>query len=77
MRKCHQNNHLSRRRFLASTSALAAAAWLSPRRLFAEGENIVLTARKRAETAAITTQALRGNVSALIGSGGNMARMAN
>jgi glyoxylase-like metal-dependent hydrolase (beta-lactamase superfamily II) len=73
MRKCHQNNHLSRRRFLASTSALAAAAWLSPRRLFAEGENIVLTARKRAETAAITTQALRGNVSALIGSGGNIA----
>ena len=47
--------------------------WLSPRQLFAESENIVLTARKRAETAAITTQALRGNVSALIGSGGNIA----
>src|SRR6266576_1291368 len=64
---------LSRRRFIASAGVLTAAACLSPRRLFAEGENIVLTARKRAETANITVQALRGNVSALIGSGGNIA----
>ena len=33
----------------------------------------MLTARKRAETANITVQALRGNISALIGSGGNIA----
>ena len=33
----------------------------------------MLAARKRAETANITVQALRGNVSALIGSGGNIA----
>jgi glyoxylase-like metal-dependent hydrolase (beta-lactamase superfamily II) len=39
----------------------------------AEEENIVLAARKRAETANITTQALRGNVTALLGSGGNIA----
>src|SRR5438067_12432823 len=64
---------LSRRRFLAATGVFTAAAWLSPRGLFAESENIVLAARKRAGTANITVQPLRGNVSALIGSGGNIA----
>ena len=64
---------LSRRRFIASAGILTAAAWLCPRSLFAEGENIVLAARKRAGTANITVQALRGNVNALIGSGGNIA----
>jgi glyoxylase-like metal-dependent hydrolase (beta-lactamase superfamily II) len=64
---------LSRRRFIASAGVLTAAAWLSPRHLLAASENIVLAARKRAETANITVQALRGNVSALIGSGGNIA----
>ncbi len=67
------SNFLSRRRFISSAGFLTAAAWLSPRELFAEGENIVLAARKRAETANITVQPLRGNVSALIGSGGNIA----
>src|SRR5690348_6458602 len=62
----------SRRRFIVSAGVFTAAATLSPRQLFAESENIVLTARKRAETATITTQSLRGNVSALIGSGGNI-----
>jgi glyoxylase-like metal-dependent hydrolase (beta-lactamase superfamily II) len=65
--------NFSRRRFLASAGILTAAAWLTPRSLFAESENIVLAARKRAETAEITGQPLRGNVSALIGSGGNIA----
>jgi len=64
---------LSRRRFIASAGILTAAAWLSPRHLLAEGENIVVAARERAETTDITVQALRGNVSALIGSGGNIA----
>lgn len=64
---------ISRRCFIASAGVLTAAAWLSPRSLFAENENIVLAARKRAETANITVQGLRGNVSALIGSGGNIA----
>ena len=76
-----QENHLaanhssclSRRRFLVAAGVFTAAACLSPRRLFAEGENIVLAARKRAETASIIVQALRGNVSALLGSGGNIA----
>jgi glyoxylase-like metal-dependent hydrolase (beta-lactamase superfamily II) len=63
----------SRRHFIASSGVLLAGLSLSPQRLFAESENMVLTARKRAETAAITVQNLRGNVSALIGSGGNIA----
>jgi glyoxylase-like metal-dependent hydrolase (beta-lactamase superfamily II) len=63
----------SRRRFLASAGILTAAAWLTPDELFCESENIVLAARKRAETAGITVQALRGNITALIGSGGNIA----
>jgi glyoxylase-like metal-dependent hydrolase (beta-lactamase superfamily II) len=66
-------DYFSRRRFLFSSGVLTAGICLSPRRLFAEGENIVIAARKRAETTAITTQALRRNVSVLIGSGGNIA----
>jgi len=66
----HEN--FSRRRFLVSTGILTVATCLHPRSLFAESENIVLTARKRAETAAITVQNLRGNVTALLGSGGNI-----
>ncbi len=69
----NDSNFLSRRRFITSAGILTAAAWFSPRHLFAEGENIVLAARKRAETANITVQTLRGNVNALIGSGGNIA----
>jgi len=66
----HEN--FSRRRFLVSTGILTVATCLHPRSLFAEGENIVLAARKRAETATITVQNLRGNVTALLGSGGNI-----
>ena len=66
-------NSLTRRKFLVSTGLLSAAACLSPRSLFAESENIVLTARKRAETSDITIQTLRGDITALIGSGGNIA----
>ncbi len=69
----NSTHYISRRRFIASAGVLTAAAWLSPRQLFADEENIVITARKRAETATISVQALRGNVSALIGSGGNIA----
>jgi len=73
-KKEHPSTHyISRRRFIASAGVLTAAAWLSPRQLFADEENIVMTARRRAETATISVQALRGNVIALIGSGGNIA----
>lgn len=70
-----ESDLVSRRRFIASAGLLTAATCLTPRRLFADTENIVMTARKRAETATITTQALRGNVHALIGSGGNIAAL--
>ncbi len=69
----HGSSGLSRRRFIASAGVLTAAAWLSPRQLFAATENIVATALKHAATADITVSPLRGNVSALIGSGGNIA----
>jgi glyoxylase-like metal-dependent hydrolase (beta-lactamase superfamily II) len=68
-----QPHDFSRRRFITSTGVVTAAIWLTPDRLFADSENIVVAARRRAEKASITTQALRGNVSALIGSGGNIA----
>jgi glyoxylase-like metal-dependent hydrolase (beta-lactamase superfamily II) len=68
-----ESDLVSRRQFIASAGLLTAATCLAPRHLFASTENIVATARKRAETATITTQALRGNVHALIGSGGNIA----
>jgi glyoxylase-like metal-dependent hydrolase (beta-lactamase superfamily II) len=68
--------HFPRRHFIASGGLLAAAAWLSPLQLLAETENIVAAARKRAEIANITLQPLRGNVAALIGSGGNIAVLA-
>jgi glyoxylase-like metal-dependent hydrolase (beta-lactamase superfamily II) len=64
---------IPRRRFVVSAGILTAGAWFSPRLVFGEEENIVATARKRAETAAITAQTLRGNITALIGSGGNIA----
>jgi glyoxylase-like metal-dependent hydrolase (beta-lactamase superfamily II) len=63
----------SRRRFIGSAGILTATAWLAPDQLFAESENIVITARKRAEATDITVQPLRETVSALIGSGGNIA----
>jgi glyoxylase-like metal-dependent hydrolase (beta-lactamase superfamily II) len=66
-------HHFSRRRFITSTGILTTAAWLAPRHIFAESENIVMIARKHAETASITVQPLRRNVNALIGAGGNIA----
>ena len=66
----HEN--FSRRHFLVSTGILTVATCFRPRSFLAESENIVLTARKRAETATITIQNLRGNVTALLGSGGNI-----
>ncbi|HLK61043.1 MAG TPA: MBL fold metallo-hydrolase [Chthonomonadaceae bacterium] len=65
---------LSRRRFLAATGLVAAAGWLTPLRLYAQDASggIVNLIRKEAATAKITVQSLRGNVSVLMGSGGNI-----
>jgi len=64
---------ISRRRFIVSAGLAATAVCLVPRRLFGAEESLVVASRKAGETANITVQALRGNVSALIGSGGNIA----
>ena len=64
---------VSRRNFLASASAATTMAWLAPRKLFAQEEGLVQTARKTAATDKITIQKLRGNVSVLLGAGGNIA----
>jgi glyoxylase-like metal-dependent hydrolase (beta-lactamase superfamily II) len=64
---------ISRRRFLTSTSLAATVGLLAPRSLFAQGDGLVQTARKTAATANITVQKLRGDVSVLMGAGGNIA----
>jgi glyoxylase-like metal-dependent hydrolase (beta-lactamase superfamily II) len=67
---------ITRRRFLSTTATTAAAGYLTPRTLFAQAAQppaMVIEARKNATTAKITTQKLRGNVSVLMGSGGNIA----
>ncbi|MGB7157608.1 MAG: MBL fold metallo-hydrolase [Tepidisphaeraceae bacterium] len=85
-----QTAALSRRGFLATAGLAATAAWLAPttRGLFAqEGSagsasgggaaslaGLVTTARKKAQTAKITVEKLRGNVSMLTNDvGGNIA----
>jgi glyoxylase-like metal-dependent hydrolase (beta-lactamase superfamily II) len=68
-----QSLDISRRRFVASAGLAATAVCLVPHRLFGDEESLVLASRKAGETANITVQALRRNVSALIGSGGNIA----
>ena len=68
-----QSFDISRRRFVASAGLAATAVCIVPHRLFGAEESLVVASRKGAETANITVQALRRNVSALIGSGGNIA----
>jgi glyoxylase-like metal-dependent hydrolase (beta-lactamase superfamily II) len=68
-----QSLDISRRRFVASAGLAATAVCIVPHRLFGDEENLVVAARKAGETANVTVQALRRNVSALIGSGGNIA----
>ncbi len=46
---------------------------LAPHNLFAESDGLVETARKTAAARTITVQKLRGNVSVLMGGGGNIA----
>ena len=64
---------ISRRRFLASTSMATTAILLAPRHVLAQDDGLVQTARKTAAASTITVQKLRGNVSVLLGAGGNIA----
>jgi glyoxylase-like metal-dependent hydrolase (beta-lactamase superfamily II) len=69
----HTTHNWSRRGFLISAVTVTAGVSILPRRLFAEQESPVITLRRAAATAKITTQKLRGDISALEGSGGNIA----
>ena len=64
--------NFSRRRFLATAGLATGAFCLHPRFLFAEEESPVTIIRREAATAKIQVQNLRGDVSVLIGSGGNI-----
>lgn len=64
---------ISRRGFLTTTSLASASFCLMPRRVFAGDVSPVTIIREAAATAKITITKLRGNVSILEGSGGNMA----
>jgi glyoxylase-like metal-dependent hydrolase (beta-lactamase superfamily II) len=71
------NQHImSRRGFclccMAATT-LATGGWLTPRQAFAEARNIVDLIRDDAARAPIKVHRLRGDVSVLEGSGGNIA----
>jgi len=64
---------VSRRYFLASASAAATATLLAPRKLFSQNEGLVQTARRTAAASTIKVQKLRGDISVLMGGGGNIA----
>jgi len=75
----------SRRQFLLSAGTIGASAWLVPSRLLSSdaphlgglsrNPGPVEQMRKAAETAPIRIQKLRGNLSALIGNGGNVVAL--
>lgn len=68
---------LSRRNFclccVASATFVTSGGWLSPRQVFAKAQGIVDMIRDDAAKAPINLHGLRGGVSALEGSGGNIA----
>jgi glyoxylase-like metal-dependent hydrolase (beta-lactamase superfamily II) len=67
---------LSRRQFclccVAATAFTASSGWLSPRETYAGARGIVDMIRDSAVKAPITVHKLRGNISVLEGSGGNI-----
>jgi len=70
--KSNEFSSISRRQFIVSAGLTAAAFGLAPSYVRAAPQTLVEKARQSGASAKITTQALRGNVSALIGSGGNI-----
>ncbi|MFP3544364.1 MBL fold metallo-hydrolase [Rhizobium sp. SIMBA_035] len=67
---------LSRRGFclccLGGATFAATGGWLTPRDSFAAAKSLVVQIREAAAAADVTTTSLRGGISALSGSGGNM-----
>ena len=71
-----KNQSLCRRHFCLcciGSALTASGVWLSPARAYAEARNIVDLIRDDAAKAPIKVHKLRGDVSALEGSGGNIA----
>jgi glyoxylase-like metal-dependent hydrolase (beta-lactamase superfamily II) len=66
-------NGISRRGFIATAAAIAATIWLAPTGLFAAEGGIVEEIKQAAATSELTVQPLRGNISVILGSGGNIA----
>src|SRR5262245_10607082 len=64
---------VSRRQFLTIAAAASTTAMLTPRRLFAAERGIVEKMRADGATAKLSIQKLRGGISAILGSGGNIA----
>src|SRR5476651_779330 len=65
-------NDMSRRSFINSAGLLAAGMYLFPKTLFAQAQSPVITIVNAAKTAKINVTKLRGNISVLEGSGGNI-----
>src|SRR4051812_30536983 len=63
----------SRRHFVSMVAATAAAAWLRPSATYAAETGIVETIKHAAANEKVTVSPLRGNISVLMGSGGNIA----
>src|SRR5262252_2386886 len=72
-----QQRFFSRRQFclccMTSAAFAAIGGWLSPEQAYAQAHNIVDLIRDDAAKAPIKVHKLRGNVSILEGSGGNIA----
>jgi len=68
-----RSGRFTRRQFISAGGLSVAAAWLHPSRLLAEEDDLVETAFKVAARSKIEVQALRRNVTVLLGPGGNIA----
>src|SRR5271154_585789 len=72
-----QHQKMSRRGFclccVGGAAFTATGAWLTPRAAFAEARGLVSLIKDSAAVSPIVTHKLRGNISALEGSGGNIA----
>jgi glyoxylase-like metal-dependent hydrolase (beta-lactamase superfamily II) len=68
------SGEISRRQFLVAGGLAAATACLAPTALFAQSDDVLVPGGlKSAATATVTVQALRRNISVLLGAGGNIA----
>jgi glyoxylase-like metal-dependent hydrolase (beta-lactamase superfamily II) len=68
----NETHQWTRRRFLTAAGLTAAAVWLNPRSLFAAEASPVTIIREAGATSKIDIYKLRGSLSVLEGSGGNI-----